>query len=112
MSAVHPIPSSGAFALILRARLRPERRQETLAVLEEIRRNDDTEPGTLVQAFHLDADDENVIWIYELWEDESALEFHRANLAPWRERLVAGFLAWPTPHVAVPITAKGLPGIG
>jgi quinol monooxygenase YgiN len=39
------------------------------------------EPGTVVYAVHLDTEDADAIWFYEIFSDQSALEAHAANEA-------------------------------
>jgi quinol monooxygenase YgiN len=46
------------------------------------------EPGCRTDAFTPDPDDHDLIRLFELWDDEAALESHRtsAHMATWRER--------------------------
>lgn len=83
-------------------------------VLEEFERfvagtvND--EAGTEIYSFHLDPNDETVLWVVELYTDQAALDAHMTS---------AGFMALlgavgdhmggaPEMHVLAPASAKGL----
>ena len=51
------------------------------ALLDAIHRYSDgleEEPGTELFIVHLDPDDANIVWLYEIFRDEDAQEEHRA----------------------------------
>lgn len=50
-----------------------------------------TEPGCRAYAFTPDLDDDDLIRLWELWDDEEALAGHfaSAHMAAWRERAAA-----------------------
>jgi quinol monooxygenase YgiN len=62
---------------IARGRLLVAHRDHGFDVLRRMVEMDEDEPGTLVQAFHLDESDPAAFWAYELWQDDAALELHR-----------------------------------
>lgn len=53
------------------------KREELLAVIADIgMSNAAGEPGTEIYAAHKDQNDENVVWFYEMYTDQSSLESH------------------------------------
>lgn len=86
------------------------RRDELVAALEKIYDTVENESGTLVYALHTDAGDANVVWFYELYTDNAALEAHSksegmAQMITALPGLVAGA---PEMHALTPVRAKGL----
>jgi quinol monooxygenase YgiN len=59
-------------------RAQPGRRNELLAILEELVATAEVdEPGTLMYTFHTLDDDPDVVVSYELFADDNALAVHR-----------------------------------
>jgi quinol monooxygenase YgiN len=109
LSSKHPIPKTGPFSSTQRIVVRPERRDQLMEVWAKIRALDENEPGTLVQAWHASVEDPNVIWIWELWESEAALESHRVTLRQFRPEMEECILEWPELNICTLAMAKGLP---
>ena len=93
-------------------RFREGHRDDAIAVLRDLIDLDHHEPGTLVQAFHLDRDDPNAFRVYELWASEEALEVHRRNGSQLRTRLAPLVVGDFEVHVCAPLVAKGVPPAG
>ena len=93
---------------ITRATFAPGKRDEGLALLRELIDLDMGEPGTLIQAFHADSSDPNVIWAYEMWASQEALEAHRANGAAIREQFAGVFEGGFEVHECTPLFSKGI----
>ena len=55
------------------------RREELLAALRRMLPVVDGESGTEVYSFHLDRDDENTVWVFELYTDDAALATHSGS---------------------------------
>jgi len=71
-------------------RIAPGRRSDALPHILRIVAASRAEPGCLAYAFAFDAEDENLVRIFEAFESEAALAAHRnsAHFAAWRA-------AWP-----------------
>jgi quinol monooxygenase YgiN len=64
----------------------PGRREELLNALEPfIRSAVEDEPGTEVYAVHLDPENGDALWFYEIFTDKEALEAHGRNEERLRE---------------------------
>jgi quinol monooxygenase YgiN len=70
------------------------KRDEGVAALETMLPTVESEEGTLVYSFHLDAGDANTVWIFELYTDLDALLVHGGSEA------MAALLATVTPLLA------------
>jgi quinol monooxygenase YgiN len=103
------VTSQQPFATITRGRFGPTHRTAGIEVLRAIVDLDADEPGTIVQAFHLDAEDSDGFWAYELWESEEALDYHRSRQHHLRARLepLAGMPL--EVYRCLPLFGKGLP---
>jgi quinol monooxygenase YgiN len=67
---------------ISRLTAKPGRRPELLRLLATaVADIDETEPGTEVAIFHADVDDDVTVWIYVLFADQAARDFHRSKRA-------------------------------
>jgi quinol monooxygenase YgiN len=68
------------------------------------------EPGTLAYSLHADAKDEAVLWMYELYENQGALDAHMG--ADWFKELgpmLAGLVGnRPELIFCTPLAGKGL----
>ena len=63
-------------SIFVKLMFQPGKRDEGIAALEKMLPVVADEPGTLVYSFHLDASDENTLWIFELYSDGDALAAH------------------------------------
>lgn len=88
----------------------PGRGDELVAAVEDLFATVTAETGTLVYAAHRDRDDPDAVVMYELYEDDAALDHHGASEAAGR--LGAGLqdLLAREPEVwfTRPLAAKGL----
>lgn len=64
---------------IARFVVQPGRRDNALAVLDNMIDHVGSEPGTLMYLVHTDRDDPDVIWCYERYVDEDALTTHQQS---------------------------------
>ena len=74
-------------AIWVKARVRPEGRQRFLEAIEvDALGSERDEPGCLRFNVMQDAQDEQVYYFFEVYEDEAAMEAHRAapHYAVWR----------------------------
>jgi quinol monooxygenase YgiN len=70
----------GEIAVYAKLVAKPNRREELLHALEPLMRSAiETEPGTEVYAVHLDPENADAIWFYEIFTDDAAQAAHRAN---------------------------------
>jgi quinol monooxygenase YgiN len=78
-----------AVAIFTRLKAKPGRRQELLAVLEELAVSTRAEPGNKQFVVHAARDESDAVLGYELFTDDAAIEAHRATDAVRvaRERL-------------------------
>ncbi|MBI1377906.1 MAG: antibiotic biosynthesis monooxygenase [Frankiales bacterium] len=77
----------GRIGLLVRMPVQPGLRAAALDVLNRYVDDLDEEPGTEAFFLCVDPDDADVIWLYEWFRDEAALEAHRS--APLFGRLMA-----------------------
>src|SRR5689334_552937 len=96
------------FATITTGRFAPGCRQAAIAVLARMVELDRSEPGTLVQAFHIDRRDPDVFRVYELWASQAALEAHRRNSGRLRAELAPLVAGDFEVHECAPLFAKGI----
>ena len=68
-------------SLFVKMVFQPGTRDEAVEILSTMLPQVETEPGTLVYSFHLDAGDENTVWIFELYTDADALAAHGGSEA-------------------------------
>ena len=74
-------------AIWVKARIKPAERQRFLAAIEQdALKSESDEPGCMRFNVLQDAQDENVYYFYEVYQDEAALEAHRKapHYAVWR----------------------------
>jgi quinol monooxygenase YgiN len=97
--------------MILKVRFLPGKRDEGFAALDKMTPVVAEEDGVLHYSFHLDMQDEDVLWAVEVYEDRDALMAHSSTdqlkeLLATLEPLLAEPLA---PAMATPTSAgKGL----
>jgi quinol monooxygenase YgiN len=77
----------------------PGRRDDALAVLDEMIDHVGSEPGTLVYLVHTDRDEPDVIWCYERYAHEEALREHQQS--PLHEAIVPRLRALLTPETRI-----------
>lgn len=65
--------------VIARWKVQPQHLQKVLDTLHELAGISRREPGNLTYNTHCAADDPNTIWLYEIYQDEQAVQAHRAS---------------------------------
>ncbi len=99
-----------AVACIAKVPSAPGKRGELATALQVALDNVESEAGTRYYILHEDDKDENVLWMYELYEAKSDLEAHMG--APWFAELgplIGPFLGGrPELTFLTPIGGKGL----
>lgn len=68
----------GRTGLLVRLPSAPGRRPALLEVLNRYTDGLSEEPGTELFIVHLDPDDENIVWLYEVFRDDEAQTAHRS----------------------------------
>jgi quinol monooxygenase YgiN len=87
------------------------KRDEVVALLRELVDSTEAEAGTLLYAMNVSKTDPEVVWFYELYTGQDALEAHggsdamKASSSGLRGLLAAK----PELHFLEPVAAKGLP---
>ena len=66
-------------ALLAKLPIHPGKRDEFVAAFSSMFPVVDGEPGTLAYVLHTDDQDENLVWVYELYADEEALATHSGS---------------------------------
>lgn len=69
----------GRIGLLVRIQSHPGKRLALLDTLNDYCENLDQEPGTEAFMIALDPGDEDVIWLYEWFTDQEALDAHRSS---------------------------------
>src|SRR5215204_1052018 len=99
-----------AVACIAKVPSAPGKRAELAAALQAALGNVEQEAGTRYYILHEDDKDENILWMYELYEGQSDLEAHMR--APWFAELgpaIGPYLGGrPELTFVTPIGGKGL----
>jgi len=99
-------------SLFVKMVFQPGRRDEGVEILSSMLPQVEGEPGTLIYSFHLDAGDENTVWIFELYTDGDALAAHGGSdaIKDMFGRIGPLFAEPPTMVMATPAGGnKGLP---
>jgi quinol monooxygenase YgiN len=68
----------GRMGLLVRLQAQPGQRPALLDVLHRYTDGLAEEPGTEVFILHLDPEDSDIVWLYEVFRDEGAQAQHRA----------------------------------
>jgi quinol monooxygenase YgiN len=68
----------GRMGMLVRLQSAPGQRPALLDVLNRYADGLAEEPGTEVFIVHLDPDDADIVWLYEIFKDEQAQHAHRA----------------------------------
>lgn len=98
-------------ALIAKITARPGARADALAAFAPLLAQADAEVGTTAYLVHADADDPDVIWMYERYADAEAHEAHRrSEVMKTAGRALGEHLAGP-PEITLlaPRGGKGAP---
>ena len=99
-----------AVACIAKVSAAPGKRADLAAALQLALDNVEHEPGTRYYILHEDSSNEDLLWLYELYEGQDHLDAHRS--APWFAELgpaIGPFLAGrPELTFVTPIGGKGL----
>jgi quinol monooxygenase YgiN len=97
-------------SILAKLPLRPGTRDEFVAAFSQMFPVVDGEEGTLIYTLHLDAKDEDLVWVYEMYASDEALAAHsgsdgmKAGLAAF-----GGFIAGPAELIRMtPVGGKGL----
>ena len=69
----------GRMGLLVRLQAQPGQRAALLDVINRYTDGLSAEPGTEVFIVHLDPDDVDIVWLYEIFRDEDAQNAHRAT---------------------------------
>jgi quinol monooxygenase YgiN len=97
-------------ALFAKIAVQPGKRDEVLAVFEELLPTVEAEEGTELYVFHRDDTDENVIRVFELYTDHEALGAHAGSpaMAEAFTKVAALIDGAPEMVMASPAFAKGI----
>lgn len=98
-------------AVIAKITALPGKRDEVVAVLNDVVAAAGEEPGTLLYAMNVDKTEADVIWFYEVYADDAALAAHSGSEAM---KAAGGKLrdkaaGRPEIHVVELVGGKGLP---
>ncbi len=98
-------------AVVAKITAKPGERDALVAALQQALETAAGEPGTLVYALHADTKEADVLWMYELYADQGALDAHMGSpafkaLGPAIGPHLAGM---PELHFSTPVGGKGLP---
>jgi quinol monooxygenase YgiN len=97
-----------ALIIISRVSVRPGRREEFRALIPQLCRAAEDEPGTLVFSFQHERENPDDYWLVEMYRNAEAHVLHRRNsVDPVRAQLEDLFVTWPHRRYCVPIAAKG-----
>jgi quinol monooxygenase YgiN len=108
----HPAPSGGEVAVIAHGVVAEDRRTDLVPRLSVLRSIVAEEPGTLAWQWYYDRTDASVLWVYELYADEDALDRHRRNVAELLPGVAECFLVRPEPHRCRPLAVPSSPEQG
>jgi len=97
-------------SVIAKLSAQPGKRDALAAGLQSLIDHVESEPGTLMYVLHDDLKDENVLWFYEMYTDQAALDAHStSDTMKALGGQVGGFLAaLPEMFVIAPRGGKGL----
>jgi quinol monooxygenase YgiN len=100
----------GKFAVIARIPLQEGAKDDFVTAFGRAIANAEAEDGTLQYVLHADAEDPDLMWVYELYADRAALDAHlrseaMRSLLPTLGPYIAGRADI---RVVEPLTGKGL----
>lgn len=98
-------------SLIVKMVFQDGKRAEALAAFDEARPSVMAEEGTLVYSLHLDAADENTLWVFELYRDGDALAVHGGSDALKQLFEVIGPMLAEPPAMSMATPADGSKGL-
>jgi quinol monooxygenase YgiN len=98
-------------AVIAKISVLPGKRAEAIVAFQQALDNAAGEPGTLQYVLHEDAKDADLLWFYELYSDQAALDAHATSdgmkaLGPVLRPFMA---ARSELTILTPVGGKGLP---
>ena len=98
-----------AVSVIAKITAQPGKRDEVVAALTAMLHHVESEAGTLVYALNADAAENDVLWVYEVYTDQAALEAHSgSDTMKSVGQSLRGLLAGrPELHFGAPIGGKG-----
>ena len=70
------MPAMSKTSLIVKMKTHPGKRDEALAALMAVMPSAEAEDGTEVYSFHTEKFDPDVLWVFELYTDDAALDVH------------------------------------
>jgi quinol monooxygenase YgiN len=99
-------------AVIAKIPAKPGQRDQLRDALADLIANTADEAGTLMYLLHEDQSDENLLWMYELYTDQAALDVHMASpgFKAGGAKLVPFLGGRPELVFTKPTGGKGLPG--
>ena len=88
-------------ALIAKITAQSGKRADAVAAFQPLLEHAEAEPGTLRYLLHADVEEQDVLWMYEVYADEQAREDHRrSDVMKTAGRALGAFLAGP-PEITV-----------
>ena len=101
----------GRFAAFVKMTTKPGERAGAVDVFDRYMDTIESEEGTLAYVLATDAADEDVLWLYEEYADDSALEVHLGTeaYAAMRDEITPYMAAMPEMIVVDPVRTKGAP---
>lgn len=102
--------SAGKVAVIAKITSLPGKRDELAKALDIAFDNVKTEAGTLYYILHADNADETVLWMYEMYTGQEALESHMGSqwFKEWGPSLAPFLGGRPELIFVTPLAGKGL----
>ena len=97
-------------AVAVKVRVKAGQRDAITAAIQPGLETAQGESGTLTYLLHHDLGDENVVWIYELYEDDASAQAHTSSAAfgTWSQSLVPFIDGAPEMSFLKPVGGKGL----
>ena len=97
-------------AVIARIPCQPGKRAEVEAGLQPMLDHTESEPGTLRYVLVRDGADDDVLWMYELYQDQASLDTHSGSDAMKALGAAIGphLAGRPELHFGSPVGGKGL----
>ena len=97
-------------AIAVKIRVKAGQRDAMTAAVQPGLATAQGESGTLTFLFHHDLVDENVVWFYELYEDDASAKAHSSSaaFATWSQSLAPFVYGAPEMSFLKPVGGKGL----
>jgi quinol monooxygenase YgiN len=97
-------------AVIAKMTAKEGKRDELVEGLRKLVAATESEPGTLLYSLNLSIKEPDVVWFYELYTDQDALQAHGSGDAVKATASLAEFMAGrPELQFLEPVAGKGLP---